>query len=283
MKSLIVNEKWNKKKLNSFLLENLEGLSMNMLYKALRKKDIRINEKRIHENVCIYTGDRIDIYLVDELLTKKQDIPIIYQDDNIMLVNKPSKIEVTGTNSLTSLLKQSYPTLEPCHRLDRNTTGLVLFAKNEQVLTVLLQKFKNHKIEKHYACHVYNIPRDTTKMEVAYLFKDAKKSQVYISPTPKKGYLKIITAYTILQKQENNTCMLDINLHTGRTHQIRAHMAYLGYPIIGDGKYGNNEVNKKFKVNMQQLCAYYLKFDWTNEHTILDYLNQKEFQIPYTF
>lgn len=282
MKELIVPEKFNNKKLQSFLTYNFPSLSNSLFYKTLRKKDIRINDLRISENVILHTGDNVKIYISDEFLSPaiQKEINVIYEDSNIIIADKPTQIEIVGNNSLTTLLKNqlNLQYLEPCHRLDRNTTGLILFAKNQEALNILLDKFKNHEIEKHYLAMVYGIPKDRVKTLQAYLFKDNKKSQVYISEVAKKGYVPITTKYAILSTNKGkNYSVLDVELLTGKTHQIRAHLAYIGYPIIGDGKYGKNEINKRFGAKTQRLCSYKLKFAFKTDSAILTYLNGKEF------
>ena len=238
MRKIIVDNKFNNKKLTNFLMDTFNGLSVNTVYKALRKKDILVNDVRVKDNVTLHTGDIITVYITDNYLFKNVNLKIVFEDDNIVIVNKPSGIEVVDGNSgtLTTILeKQLSAPVYPCHRLDRNTSGLILFAKKEEALNILLQKFKNKEINKFYKCKVYGIPKKASATLEAYLFKDNKKSMVYIYDKSKTGTVKIITSYRILKRDEKqNISTLEVELHTGKTHQIRAHLAHIGHPIIGD-------------------------------------------------
>jgi len=235
MKNLTIGKEFDNKKLSVYLQHQFDGLGLNTIYKALRKKDIIVNEKRINSNIILHQNDNVIIYIPDELLYRQFDIEIIYEDDNIVVVNKPIGIEVVGKNPDKKDLTKYMNGNTPCHRLDMNTSGLVLFAKNEEALEILLKKFKTQEIEKHYLATVYGIPKKQQDIITSYLFKDSKKNMVYISDEPKKGYQKIVTSYSVVSKNtQNNTSVLDVELHTGRTHQIRAHLAHIGLPIIGD-------------------------------------------------
>lgn len=285
MRNLMVNEKYDNKKLISFIKNAFPELSLNVLNKALRNKDIKVNNIRIKENIILHKGDNVSIYIADDFLFKKVDLKIVYEDDNILVINKPINIEViseiSDEQTLTTILQKTYSFIAPCHRLDRNTSGLILFAKNQKSLDILLKKFKDKEIKKFYRCTVYGILKKDFDTVEAYLFKDAKKSMVYISDIPKPGYKKIITSYKVLERDmKNNTSVLRVELEfSGRTHQIRAHLAHIGFPIIGDGKYGINSINKKFNKKTQDLCSSLIIFNFKTDAGILNYLNKKEISL----
>ena len=284
MKKLIVNKKYDNYNVVTFLQKSFEHLNTSNIFKALRKKDIIVNGVRIKENILLHEKDEITIYIDDKYLYPTLDFPVIYEDDNILVLNKPASIEVVSDNinkqTMTTILKTKYDFIYPCHRLDRNTTGLILFAKNEEALNILFDKFKQNEIGKYYRCIVYGVPKEKSATKTAYLFKDNSKSMVYISDDPKKGYQKIITSYKTLDiDKANNISTLEVELHTGKTHQIRAHLAHIGLPILGDGKYGIQKINKQFNKKNQCLESYKLIFNFKKDSGILNYLSGMEIKI----
>lgn len=288
MVKVIVDEKGNNKKIVSYLQSKFNKLPQNAIFKALRNKDIKINGARIKDNVTVELGDEIEIYIVDDIIlgrVSKFEInhdDIAYEDENIIVYNKPQNIEVQGLKDeigLEKALKNSLNLnfLKACHRLDRNTSGLVIFAKNKEAEETMLQMIKERAVQKFYKALVYGVPKNKVMTLKAFLFKDSKNSKVIISDQKLRGYQEIITKYKLIESFKDNTSILEVELVTGRTHQIRAHLAHIGLPIIGDGKYGNNKINKQFNKKYQELMSYKIIFE--KAYGNLSYLQGKIIKI----
>ena len=266
MKKIIVDK--NNVMVINYLQSKFNNLKIGTIHKALRNKDIRVNGVKISENTIVNQGDELTVYITDELLYGTQKITkenIVYNDDNIVVIYKPQDMLVVSQEDepgLDVLAKQLLNCqLYPCHRIDRNTSGIVIFARNKEAENAMSEMIKNHLLRKFYKCTVVGHPKNKKATLTAYLFKDSKSSHVIVSNEKKKGYVEIITKYEVVSYNNNGTSDLEVQLITGRTHQIRAHLAFIGYPILGDGKYGNNEINKKFKLTKQELEAYKIIFD----------------------
>ncbi len=234
-----------------FLKNN--GFSFLQIKEMLNNKDIKLNNKRLKEDTQLKKFDKL-ICFYNFSVEFKKEIEIFYEDNNIIIVNKPEKIETTGPNGLEGILK-AYAV----HRLDTNTCGLVIFAKTEKIKEVLKSSFALNLVKKRYLCEVLGKTNFDNRVYSAYLFKDSKKSKVYIYNNKKVGCQEIKTKFFTV-KNGNITSIVIGELVTGKTHQIRAHLAYLGHPILGDSKYGNKEQNRKFKQNYQKLFCFQISF-----------------------
>jgi len=260
-------------KLIKFLIHNNQGLSFGNAQKLLRLGKVKVNGKRVKENIDIKPNDIVDIYTFN---TSKPKVDIVYEDENILIVNKPQGIECAtrdkSSNNTYSLeeLFSDYNAIV-VHRLDRLTEGLVILARSIEIARKFETYFKNKLINKYYMACIHGIPKFEGIM-TAYLRKDEKKALVDVIDNPKDGYKEIITEFKILNKYDNYS-LVDINLHTGRTHQIRGYFSHIGHPVMGDNKYSKleNKITSSYKGYF--LTSYKLKFNLSDELSYLNSLN----------
>ncbi len=289
MKKLIVNTE-KEVLLSKYILSKFKNLNYNSFKKALRNKDIKVSGKRTNKDIMIKNGDILEIYITDNVLSSiPSNIKYYLNDENIVIAYKwqgimtncelnKDKKEPTFEEVIKDDLHLNF--LKACHRLDTNTSGLVILAKSENVFNEVKRAFSDFKIEKHYIAYVNNYQfQKMHEVLIAYLIKDNKTGFSKITDKNLTYSQKITTEYTVLnQNKDKNYAILDVVLHTGKTHQIRCHLASINHEIIGDSKYGKNEVNKRFKKSKQLLVAYKYKFNF-DEKSILNYLNDKSIEI----
>lgn len=293
MRTFTVSEEDSGKRVDRYIQKKMPELPFSLLSKTFRKRDVKVNGSRVKENYPLTAGDRVDLYIPDDFGSDSPasiDIPVIFEDTNILVVNKPQGIAVQDDSGISaenilrsaavsggSSISEAFPAL--CHRLDRNTGGLLLLAKNQDALNILVEKFKNREIHKKYLCVVHGCPEKSYARLDAFLVKDRNKSQVKIYPDRVPGSVPIKTNYKILQTS-GELSLLEVELVTGRTHQIRAHLAWLGHPVLGDGKYGINSINRRYGFNRQLLWSSCLRFDFHTDAGVLNYLNGKTITMP---
>lgn len=271
-------------RLDAVLLARFPRLSAGSLHKYLRENKIKVDGKKLPLSARLAKGSTVRVYLPDALLNvpdgpvflaARAELRVIYEDDAVLAVDKPAGLPVNGANEdvADTLIHRAMlylhgkgefsPGCGPapclCHRLDTGTSGLVLIAKTPQAEQRLLELIRLRAIEKRYLCVTYGHPVPAAATLRAYLLKDARQSHVRVLQSPVPGAKKIVTEYRTLAVS-GRLALLEVTLVTGRTHQIRAHLASIGCPVLGDGKYGCNAVNRELRLKYQALCAHSLRF-----------------------
>ncbi len=305
MKELIVTKNDSGTRLDKFITKNCPTLPTSLMFKYIRTKKIKVNGKRGEINTRLNEGDVICAYINDEFFAKKAPaydflsapatLDVVYEDENIILVNKkqgllvhPDKSEYT--NTLIARIQhylykkgeydpEKENSFRPAlaNRIDRNTGGIVIAAKNAEALRILCDKIKYREIDKRYIAVVHGVPKKKTDLLEGFLEKDESQNRVFMSKNKNDINKSVKTKYTVLQSK-NGLSLLEIELLTGRTHQIRAHMAAIGHPLLGEGKYSKSN-DKKLGFDKQALYSYSLKFDFKTDAGMLEYLNGKRFTV----
>ena len=263
-------------KLSKAIIDKLPAFSLHDIKKILSNKDVKVNNNRQKEDIVVQKGDKITVYYIEK--EQKEWYSLVYSDDNVLIVNKRAGIEVVSESErdLLSILKLEFGEIFAVHRLDRNTEGLTIFAKNKTIESEFLNAFKTRKsIDKRYALFVHGRVDISKIKRTVYLKKVENLSKVWISEVKTSGFEPISTEFSVIQYLGDKT-LLEAKLITGKTHQIRAHITYYGYPIVGDQKYGKDDFKQ------MHLTANYLAFNF-DKKSKLNYLNKLNFEISPTW
>ena len=286
MRTIIVKNINKKTYLSNYIFKTFPNLSKGKFFKSLRNKDIKINEKRVNKDIILNDKDEIKLYISDNILFNlPQKLDYIYDDQNIAIIFKPQGIlsndekKNSDEPTLESLVKKENPNYIICHRLDRNTAGLVIFAKNDIAYASILSGFKNNSIIKEYIAYVsgsnFKNKEETLNQYISLNKKDGI-SKIYEKNNEKNSLKSITTSYEVIYTNtKRDYSILKVFIHNGKTHQIRAVLSNISHPIIGDSKYGKNEINKKFNKYRQLLFAVKYKFNFDSSSK-LSYLNNKD-------
>ena len=288
MKELIVPQGSTGKRVSDCVRSAQPDLPESVIRQIFDNRDVKLDGLRVSRGQIVTAGQTLKIYVPDRL-SSVSSLSVIYEDDDVLLVNKQAGISVEadarGGMTLTDLcaahVAQRSPDAFPpaaCHRLDNRTCGLCLFAKNERAVAILQNVFRSRSLEKYYICMVRGIMKPPSAVCRAWLIKDARRAVVRVTDHPEAGAKPIETGYETLES--GPVSRLRIHLITGRTHQIRAHLAALGHPVLGDDLYGDRDFNHREKVRSLRLCATSLKLDTGG---LLPQLDGKEFSIDTPF
>lgn len=279
MEKFIINDN---QKLLKALSCHFPSISARTLRMLVGQKNAKVNGLRVNENVDLIKGDVVEIFIPQKYLQVKLDT--VFEDKNIVLLNKPANIEVVSpdesTLTLTKVLKEKFGEIYPVHRLDTNTTGLVLFAKSKKICDLLVKAFKLGFVSKNYFAVVY-AQKILPSNQFSDFILDTNQNFVKVGSKKGEGWLSAKLDYEVIKSCEP-LYMLDITLHTGRTHQIRAQLSFHNIFVLGDGKYGDKQANRIYHARTQKLCAYKLSFSFPKSSK-LSYLNNMAFSISAPF
>ena len=310
MKEFTINKNDAGQRLDRFVVKSVPLLPPQLTQKYIRLKRVKVGGKAAKRDYRLVAGDIVQMYINDEFFDAPDEknaylkatgsaLDIVYEDDNLLLINKKAGVlchsgqkngfDYGAVISCVQAYLHSKGQWRPneensftpalCNRIDRNTSGIVIAAKNAEALRIINEKIKLREIDKYYLAAVHGAPKPPSGRLEGYIFKDAVKNQVYVTKDSRPGAKSAAMEYTVISKS-GRLSLLECRLITGRTHQIRAQLAHIGHPLLGDGKYGSERQNKPYGERYQALCSYKLTFAFKTDAGAMSYLDGKSFELP---